>query len=73
MAEYQTPVADNADNDPDDVVPAPLHQEKYEYLNNDKLKKEVEKVFSTMTISDWEANTITQNDSVLWREQRNGT
>ena len=77
VADYQIPGADNADNEP---IPAPLtalHQEKYEYLNNDELKKEAEKVFCTMTISDREANeikkaTITQHDSVLWREQRNG-
>lgn len=81
MAEYQTPIADdNADNDPDNVIPAPLtalHQEKYECLNNDELKKEAEKIFSIMTISDRETNvikkaTITQNNSVVWREQQNG-
>ena len=80
MAEYQTAIADNVDNDPDNVIPAPLtalHQEKYEYFNNDELKKEAEKVFCTMTISDRETSiikkaTITQNDSVVWREQRNG-
>ena len=60
MAKYQTAVADNADNDPDNVIPAPLtalHQEKYEYLD-DELKKEAEKIFCTMTISDRETNVI---------------
>ena len=77
VADYPIPVTDSADNE---LIPAPLtalHQQKYEHLNNDELKKEAEEVFCAMTISDQEANeikkaTITQHDSVLWREQRNG-
>ena len=45
VADYPIPVTDSADNE---LIPAPLtalHQQKYEHLNNDELKKKQKRYF----------------------------
>ena len=63
-----------------DVIPAPLtslYHERYQQMSDHQLKKEAERVFYGMKISDGEAvaiekATVAQHSSVQWRDQRNG-
>ena len=76
----QTTDAISAVNHTIDVIPAPLtslYHERYQNMSDHQWKKEAERVFYSMEISDREAAavekaTVAQHSSVQWRAQQSG-